>query len=135
MRRVRPSLAGLSVALLATAHAQVPSVELEHFLPVHSARLQVGVVEPQYRPTGVSRPFFLIGTDETSRRWLETHAERLRGLQAFGLVVEAPDTRAYERITALGAGLVIRPVNADLIAEHLGLEHYPVLITADGVFP
>ena len=135
MRRVRRWPAGLWLALLTTVHAQVPSVALEHFLPVHSARLQVGVVQPQHRSTGVSQPFFLVGTDETSLRWLETHAERLRALQAFGLVVEAPDARAYGGSPRSRPASLIRPVNADLIAEHLGLEHYPVLITADGVFP
>ena len=124
-----------ALLLAAVAVADVPSVDLESFLPVHSERLQVGAVQAQRRPTGVSQPFFLIGTDDVSLAWLIAHHAQLRALHAFGLVVEAPDASAYRRIAAVAEGLVIRPVNADLLAEHLALAHYPALVTADGIFP
>ena len=128
-------VAVLSCVAMATASAQIPSVDVERFLPVHTERLRVGSFEAQRRPTAVSRPFFLIGTDDTSLEWLKVNRKRLLALQALGLVVEAPNASAYRRAVAAADGLVIRPVNADLISEHLGIQRYPVLVTADGLFP
>jgi integrating conjugative element protein (TIGR03765 family) len=125
----------LSFIMTATAFAQIPALDVERFLPVHSERLRVGAFEAQRRSTGVSRPFFLIGTDNTSLTWLESNRERLLALQALGLIVEAPNAAAYRRVAAAAEGLLVRPVNADSLAEALRIQHYPVLVTADGIFP
>jgi integrating conjugative element protein (TIGR03765 family) len=135
MRSV-PLAATLIGALLAVAsQAQIATPDIERFLPVHTERLEVGTFEPIRRSTGVSRPFFLIGTDAVSLEWLKRNRARLVALEAFGLVVEAPTVDGYRRVVEAGKGLLIRPVNAELIAEHLGLKYYPVLITAEGLFP
>ena len=97
--------------------------------------MQPGPIDAQRRPTGVSRPFFLVGTDAYSLDWLAKNRERLVKLQAFGLVVEVPDAAAYRRLEALAKGVALRPVSADVIAEHLSLTRYPALITAEGIFP
>lgn len=125
----------LTLAIATTALAQIPAVDFERFLPVHTERLRVGTFEAQRRSTGVSRPFFLVGTDDTSLMWLKANRERLLALQALGLIVEAPNAAAYRRVAAAADGLLVRPVNADSIAEALRIEHYPVLVTADGFFP
>lgn len=125
----------LALMVTATALAQISAVDVERFLPVRSERLRVGTLEAQRRSTGVSRPFFLIGTDDTSLRWLKANRERLLALQALGLIVEAPNATAYRRVAAAAEGLLVRPVNADSIAEALRIEHYPVLVTAEGIFP
>jgi len=117
------------------ASADLPLVTIEQFPPVHTEAMRPGPLQAQRRPTGVSRPFFLVGSGGYSLGWLKKNRERLVELQAFGLVVEAPDAPAYRKLQAAATGLVLRPVSADLIAEHLGLEHYPVLITAEGIFP
>jgi len=114
---------------------EVPRVSIEQFLPIESRTLTVGSFEPEDRATGVAQPFFIVGCDEVSLEWVEINRARLLDLNAFGLVVDAPDVEAYERLEQVAEGLVIRPVVGDLIAEHLGITHYPALVTADGIFP
>ena len=118
-----------------TMHSRLPSIEVERFLPVHTEAMNPGPFEAQRRRTGVSQPFFIVGCDAYSLTWIERNRERLRELQAFGLVVEAADARAYHQLAALAEGLIVRPVAGDLIAQHLGIVRYPALITADGISP
>ena len=128
-------------AALADPERTVPSVDtpwslvdIEQFLPVRTQAMRRGALETQTRPTGVAHPFFLIGCDSDSLAWLERNRERLIQLGAFGLVIEAPDIAAYRRLEVAADGLMVRPVSGDLIAEHLRLESFPVLITAEGLF-
>jgi len=118
-----------------TPDPELPPVSIEQFLPVASRTLAVGPFDAEHRSTGIAQPFFIVGCDEISLAWVETHRARLLELKAFGLVVDAPDVRTYERLEQAAEGLVVRPVVGDLLAEHLGITHYPALITADGIFP
>jgi integrating conjugative element protein (TIGR03765 family) len=135
--------AGLLICLVVvqTAVAQddpatdLPQVRIDQFLPVSSPRLSVARFEPMHRPTGVAQPFFLIGTDAYSLSWLRQNLARLLELNAFGLLVAVSNAAAYRQVEAAAVGLVIRPVPGDLLAEHLDIEHYPALITAEGIFP
>ena len=120
----------------ASSKAPSPSpIDIGRFLPVHTKTMSAGPFEAQRRPTGVSQPFFLVGCDAYSLAWIEKNRGRLRQLQAFGLVVEAPDAQAYRRLAALAEGLLIRPVAGDAIAKYLRIEKYPALVTADGILP
>jgi len=114
---------------------EVPPVSIEQFLPIESRTLTVGSFESEDRATAVVQPFFIVGCDEASLEWVEFNRARLLELKAFGLVVDAPSVLAYERLEQVAEGLVIRTVVGDLIAEHLGITRYPVLVTADGIFP
>jgi len=116
------------------ADSQLPVVDVSHFLPVHTPGLRPGAFETQARSTGVSHAFFLVGCDATSIEWTRTHRERLIELGAFGLVIEAADVEAYRQLETVARGLVVRPVSGDLIAEHLGLDIYPALVTSEGIF-
>jgi len=116
------------------ADSQLPVVDIAQFLPVHSPTLRPGPFDTQTRPTGVSHAFLLVGCDPRSMEWTNRHRERLIELGAFGLVIEAADTEAYRQLETMARGLVVRPVSGDLIAEHLGLESYPALVTSEGVF-
>ena len=135
--------AGLVLALLVASVAapqdnstpDLPRVDIAQFLPVASSTLTVGSFEPVHRPTGITQPFFIVGCDAASLEWIKRNRARLLELRAFGLVVEAPDREAYENLESVAEGLIVRPVVGDLIAEHLGLSHYPALVTADGIFP
>jgi integrating conjugative element protein (TIGR03765 family) len=118
-----------------TPDPELPPVSIEQFLPVESRTLGVGQFEAEHRFTGIAQPFFIVGCDEASLEWVATHRARLLDLKAIGLVVDAPDVRAYERLEQTADGLVIRPVVGDLLAEHLGISQYPALVTADGIFP
>ncbi len=104
-----------------------------HMLPVRSTLLTPGAVERRVIEAPGLNPLFLVGDDERSRTWLRQHTERLRRLNAVGLVVNVESQTALDAMRRLGPGLVLSPVAADDLARRLGIRHYPVLVTATGI--
>ncbi|OPA89667.1 integrating conjugative element protein [Pseudomonas fluorescens] len=102
-------------------------------LPVKSERLSPGKVENRVTNTPGLAPIFLIGDDDLSRRWLTSRKEVLQQLKAVGLVVNVQRLGALTELRNLGEGLAMVPASADELAEHLGIQHYPLLITASGI--
>ena len=90
---------------------------------------------PLRLPNGATlpRPFFLIGSDPRSRDWLVTHRDRLAEIGATGMLVEADTVDNLRTIAGLAKGLPILPASATDIAQALGLEHIPVLISRRGI--
>ncbi|GAB3683846.1 integrating conjugative element protein [Salinisphaera sp. T31B1] len=103
-------------------------------LPVHSDRLSPGSVRARHLtlPAGMT-PFFIIGADPLSLRWLKQRGDRLRDLHAVGLVVNVDSATQLKQLRRIGKGLVLRPVAGNDIAARLDLAHYPLLITPQGV--
>ena len=109
------------------------AADLERLLPIQSPGLTPGRVEPRSTQQPFARPFFLIGSDAFSRKWLATHRDRLVEIGAVGMLVEAETLDDLRIITEIAKGLPILPASASDIAEALDLSHYPVLITKDGI--
>jgi integrating conjugative element protein (TIGR03765 family) len=109
------------------------AADIKHLLPIRSPRLTPGVVAPRAISRPFAAPVFFVGSDPRSERWLIRHRARLARLGAVGLVVEVPDTAALHRLVTLARGLTLLPASGSDLAQHLGLEHYPVLITQEGV--
>ena len=103
------------------------------FFPVRSSSLSPGLVTPRRFATGVTRPLFLLGTDRTSIAWLTANHDRVRQLNAVGLVIEAPNAAAVEALQAIVTDVPLHAVPGNALAAHFGLRHYPVLITANGL--
>jgi integrating conjugative element protein (TIGR03765 family) len=80
-----------------------------------------------------ARPFFLIGSDPTSRQWLRQHRDRLKTIGAVGMLVQAETREDLQAIASLSGGLPIMPASAADIATALDIAHYPVLISAQGI--
>lgn len=108
--------------------------------PVRSRRLTVGRVgdrslailaEIKKRPG--MRPVFLIGDDPTSAAWLKGNADYLKRSGAVGLVVNVDSRARFEALARAAPDLPLFAGGGDDIARELGLFHYPVLITPDGV--
>jgi integrating conjugative element protein (TIGR03765 family) len=99
-------------------------------LPVHSARLTPGRVTHRIIAAPGLSPIFLIGDDVASRAWLQQHLATLRALYATGFVVNVDTPQALESLRTSAAGLTLRAAAGDDLAQRLGLEHYPVLITS-----
>ncbi|ERS11647.1 hypothetical protein Q668_18640 [Alcanivorax sp. PN-3] len=99
-------------------------------LPVVSERLSVGPVTPRTLslPPGTT-PFFLIGTDPDSVRWLKQRRDRLVELRAVGMVVNVATAEDLAALREQAPDLELRPIPGDDLAERFGLDHYPVLIT------
>jgi integrating conjugative element protein (TIGR03765 family) len=102
-------------------------------LPVRSTRLSPGQVQGRVINAPGLTPFFLVGDDEKSRLWLTQHADALRQMQAVGLVVNVASSQRLAAIQNWITGVRIAPTPGDDLAQRLGLEHYPVLITATAI--
>lgn len=102
-------------------------------LPVKSARLSPGKVESRALNAPGLQPIFLIGDDSLSRDWLVTRIDILRELNAVGLVVNIETPEALQELRKLASGVKIAPASGDELAEMIGIEGYPVLITSTGL--
>ena len=103
---------------------------LSGLFPLHTPELTPGPVTASTVNLLLPQPFFILGTDTLSQRWLGDYRARLKQLGAVGLVVEAPSLEAYQALKVLAGDLFLAPVSAPEVAQQLGLSHYPVLITA-----
>ncbi|MGY6564181.1 integrating conjugative element protein [Billgrantia desiderata] len=103
-------------------------------LPVISERLTPGRVEPRVLDLPASMtPFFLIGDDDVSWQWIEQRRDMLLEQRAVGLVVNVSSIESLEQLRAHSGGIELRPVSGDDLAGRIGIAHYPVLITPQGL--
>lgn len=98
-----------------------------NMLPVRAQRVTPGRVQRREINAPGLRPFFMVGDDDLSRQWL---VERGEALSAMGAVETAG---RLAQLRALAPDLRMVPAAGDDVAERLGLDHYPVLITAQSV--
>lgn len=107
--------------------------------PIHSAKLQPGIwVGPPSAQVTARLAFFrtpiaVLGTDERSRAWLSAHRERLVQVGAVLLVVESPSAAATAELQALAPGLRMALAGGDALVKTVGIEVYPVLLSARGI--
>lgn len=99
-------------------------------LPIYSQQLSPGHMTSRKIQAPGLRPFFLIGDDELSIRWLLYKKEDLLKINAVGLVVNVQTANRLEALRALVPNLILSPVSGDDIAQRLNVKHYPVLITS-----
>lgn len=134
---------GLTALLILTGLAAPASLlanpfehlDLERMLPVRTQEMRSGIAETKNLASRLPRPLFLIGTDRRSLVWLKAHHEKLRQLNAVGLVVEAESVPALKKIMAAAHGILLVPASASDIASALELTHYPVLLIEDRAEP
>ena len=109
------------------------AADLATLLPVRSPGLSPGKVRTRAHARPLLRPFFMIGADARSRRWLARRREHLVSVGAIGLLVAVDSKHELRQVARLARGLSIMPAPGSDLARVLGLEHYPVLITAGGI--
>ncbi len=98
--------------------------------PLYSNRLTPGkVVSRETRLPHMNTPIFIIGNDTFSREWLDLHAAQLKKLNATGLIVTISTNEEFTAIKTLAPGVPIYPASGDDLAEQLGIQHYPVLVS------
>lgn len=126
---------GITPDKLAATHPpqRIAAVNESFALPIRSERLSPGIVEPRQINAPGLIPFFLIGDDDLSRRWLTERGDVLRKLGAMGLVVNVRSLEDLQQLRMLAHGLTLSPVPGDDLAGRLQLKHYPALITATGI--
>ncbi len=109
------------------------AADLRRLLPIQSPGLTPGKVERRPIDQRFARPFFLIGSDPVSRRWLTTHRVELLRIGAVGMLVQAETVDDLRAVAGVAGGLPILPASATDIARALGLSHYPVLVSNQGI--
>ena len=109
------------------------AADVQVLLPIRSPGLNPGPVQARSHDRPFSRPFFLIGSDDRSRQWLVQYRDRLKQIGAVGMLVQAETLEDLRAIARLAGGLPILPASAADIGAALGISHYPVLITPQGI--
>ena len=102
-------------------------------LPIRSPSLRPGPVEPRANNLPGITALFLIGDDPRSHAWLQQRLPELQRLGAAGLVVNVESASALQALRDRAPGLSLTPVPGDELAQRLGLNRYPVLITATAI--
>ena len=117
----------------ATTDPRLGAAEIQALLPIRSPGLSPGPVQSRAHNRPFARPFFLIGSDPKSRQWLITHRKRLKAIGAVGMLVQADTLEDLQTTANLSGGLPIMPASATDLARALGISHYPVLISSQGI--
>lgn len=114
------------------AHAPpvVTGVRAGGAFPVLTPELSPGPVQGRVINAAGLQPMFIVGDDPMSQAWLKQKLPALQGLQAVGLAVNVGNAARLQEIRRWAPGLQVMPVPASDIAGRLGLQHYPMLITA-----
>lgn len=87
------------------------------------------------RSSWISSPFFVIGADERSVRWLIANKQQLQSLGATGLVVDVATEPQFKALEKAGDGVVLMPWSSPWLTATLKQVNggvYPVLIGVDG---
>ncbi len=124
-----------------TASRQLGPAQIGNLLPIRSPELSPGAILTKTASQdafkrlalGNARPFFLVGSDALSHHWLKSRRAELLKLGAVGMLVQAETEADVLRIAELGQGLPITLGSATDIATALGIVHYPVLISSQGI--
>jgi len=64
---------------------------------------------------------------------LSQYRDRLLEIGAVGMLVQAETTADLEAIAKIGQGLQIMPASGSDIARALGIKHYPILVSKEGI--
>lgn len=74
------------------------------------------------------RPFFIVGSDPLSLRWLQTRKPYLVKINATGLIVSVPSSESLRELHSRLAPLESQLIPGDALAQSLNLDRYPALI-------
>jgi len=108
-------------------------VRVSGAFPVRSEHLSPGEAKGRVINAPGLQPFFLIGDDELSKAWLAQRLDQLQQLQAVGLVINVASAERFAEVRQWAQGLQVVPAPADDLAGRLGVQHYPLLITATAI--
>jgi integrating conjugative element protein (TIGR03765 family) len=105
------------------------AADIEQLLPIRSPGLSPGKVPARKHQVPFARPFFLIGSDSSSRQWLAERRQRLLDIGAVGMLVDAASIEDLQAIASIADGLPITPAAGSDIARALGVTHYPFAVS------
>ena len=100
--------------------------------PVES-NLQLGKQASFTHDKPVDKPFFIVGGDPQSLRWLSENYQFFLEVQARGLITNINSQEEFDNIRALFPNIHLIPVNVDDMATIFEFHHYPVFINKTSV--
>lgn len=103
-------------------------------LPITTPSMQPGRVS--VTPTKfryLQQPLFLVGADAMSKSWLIKKRDVLKKIGAVGLLIQAKSVDDIHAMQEIADGLRLVPASAEGLARELGLTHYPVLLSKEGI--
>ncbi len=99
-------------------------------LPVRTPEMTPGAVTARrIDQTQLSRPLFLLGYDDRSKRWLTLYRDKLIEAQAVGMIVNVETKQDIDNLERIGKGLEMVAAPGGQLAKQFGITHYPVLIS------
>lgn len=99
--------------------------------PVTSS-LSLGVVEKnriEDPRINITAPFFILGGDDISKKWLMDNKEYLQEINAFGIATNIASMAVMNEVSSIASPLQISAVSIDELVEMFSLTNYPVLIS------
>lgn len=123
---------------LGTAPPQ-PSLSVAGFgLPVRSPSLTPGLVAQRPLPAlegkmAAARPLFIVGADQWSLQWLQQNRDHLEAMNAAGMVVAVENEQELAMLRLAAMDLDLIAASGEVLAQELGLRHYPALIAPPGI--
>lgn len=113
---------------------KIPTVASFDILPIVTPNMKPGKISAQkINLVNLDKPIFIVGSDSLSVNWLADHAEKLKQINAIGLLVQADTQLDVARVKKSANGAIILPMSGEVIGEQLGIRSYPVLITKNFV--
>jgi integrating conjugative element protein (TIGR03765 family) len=92
--------------------------------------MTVGRVKARATNLHLATPIFLVGSDDTSTAWLEKYKTKLIACHAEGFLIEANDVDAVAKMQKMAGSLPLSILPDSSIGSVVGVQHYPVLISA-----
>jgi integrating conjugative element protein (TIGR03765 family) len=121
-----PTPAQLQAAYDQSPEADLPAEPLNPY-PIRSI-IGPGQIEKRMLAAPAPRPFFILGTDEASRRWLSVNKQYLLTLQTTGYVTALDSESQLLDMNRLASPLKLYPLPITQEVVDLGITAYPVLI-------
>ncbi|WP_099350910.1 integrating conjugative element protein [Erwinia amylovora] len=106
---------------------------LDAMLPVNTPEMTPGNIGDRRLNLPGIGALFLVGSDELSKHWLEANADRLRAKHAAGMIVNVSSKEEVQMMREIVPGVALAPASGSELSRRLKLEHYPVLITDNGL--
>ncbi len=102
--------------------------------PIVTPLMTPGTQQTLNKPTiSFIQPVFILGSDDLSKTWLKQNIEQLKSAHAIGFLVQAQNQTDIDEMKQLAEGLLLIPASGNIFAQKLKLQHYPVLITKNGI--
>ena len=110
------------------------AADLDQLLPIESPGLTPGTIVHRKHAVAFARPFFMVGADPWSQRWLADHRVHLSDIGAVGLLIEVATIEDLKRMADIAGNLSLTPASGSDIGKALGIAHYPVALSGGYVW-